>query len=102
MGFTGITTMKNLIISITIFYFLINLLLRYLLLNAEGGSGLGYLFITPIFWVFYFLLFAIVASVYRGRVKNIREDKVISFKILILINVIITVFFVINFLIIIR
>lgn len=89
--------MRNFTISITILYLLLNIVLNYLLVNSKGGNGLGYLLITPTFWLFYFLAFSITASFYKDKTKITNNNIHNTLKILILINVIITVFFIYRF-----
>ena len=88
--------MRNTFVYITALYLLVNIILRYLLLNSEGGNGLGYLIITPIFWIFYFLVSSIVLISFREKNENNRKSSISYFRIFILLNVVITVIFLIG------
>ena len=72
-------------------YILLNYSLSQSLINAKGGEGLQYMLYIPVFWIIYIILLSIMLGIYRNRYCNS-----VFYKVFILINTAITIFFMVN------
>ncbi len=73
----------------------VNIVLRNAMYNAEGGTGLGYLFIIPIYWILS-LIIIIPLSISYKRKETDYKYKDVFFRLIIILNLVFTSFFVID------
>ncbi|WP_321298725.1 hypothetical protein [Marinifilum fragile] len=87
--------MKYLLLVLTIITLVGNIVLRNAMYNAEGGTGLAYVIMIPIYWVLS-LIIIISLSIFYKRKETDYKYKNVFFWLIFLLNLAFTSIFVID------